>query len=141
MLRLLVPIDGSEVSGRAVEHLVRKLAWYKETPEIHLLNVQPHAHHDVGMFVSHEQLQSLHREEGEKALASARARLEAAKIAYIHHIGLGEPAHVIAHYAKEKAADQIVMGTHGRGNVAGMLMGSVATKLLHLTEVPVLLVK
>ena len=57
------------------------------------------------------------------------------------HIGIGEPAHVIAHYANEKAIDQIVMGTRGLGSVAGLVMGSVTTKVLSLTDVPVLLIK
>jgi nucleotide-binding universal stress UspA family protein len=37
--------------------------------------------------------------------------------------------------------DQIVMGTHGRGSVGRLLMGSVATKVIQLADVPVLLVK
>jgi len=43
--------------------------------------------------------------------------------------------------AEERGCDQIVMGTHGRGTIAGLLIGSVATKVLHLAKAPVLLVK
>jgi nucleotide-binding universal stress UspA family protein len=142
MIRFLLPIDGSEVSDRAVEKLIRKLDWYRERPEIHLLNVQPPLHHDVGMFVAHDELQKFHHDRGTEALASARAKLDAAGVPYIHHIGVGEPvASVIAHYSREKQIDQIVMGTRGHGGLAGMLLGDVARKVIHLTEVPVLLVK
>jgi nucleotide-binding universal stress UspA family protein len=50
-------------------------------------------------------------------------------------------AEVIARYAKDRRIDQIVMATHGRGAMAGLLMGSVTRKVLHLSNVPVLLVK
>jgi nucleotide-binding universal stress UspA family protein len=48
---------------------------------------------------------------------------------------------MIAQYAKEKGCDQIVMGTRGLGTVQGLLLGSVATKVIHLANVPVMLVK
>jgi nucleotide-binding universal stress UspA family protein len=53
----------------------------------------------------------------------------------------GEPAECIADYAREAKADLIVMGTSGRSAIKGMLIGSVARKVLHLTHVPVMLVR
>ena len=41
----------------------------------------------------------------------------------------------------ERAIDQIVIGTHGRNALAGLLMGSVAQRVVHLVSMPVLLVK
>lgn len=141
MLRILVAVDGSESSDRAVSHLLKKLGWYKEGAEIHLLNVQSALPSDVSRFISAEQLEGFHRDRGAEALASARRILDAAGVAYVTHIGIGEPAHVIAHYAAERKIDQIVMGTRGLGAVAGLVMGSVTTKVLSLTDVPVLLIK
>jgi nucleotide-binding universal stress UspA family protein len=141
MLRILVAVDGSESSDRAVSHLLKKLEWYREKPEIHLLNVQTALPADVSRFIAAEQLEGFHRERGEEALASARRILDAAGVAYVTHIGVGEPAHVIAHYAGERKVDQIVMGTRGLGSVAGLVMGSVTGKVLSLTDVPVLLIK
>jgi nucleotide-binding universal stress UspA family protein len=141
MVRILIAVDGSESSDRAVTHLLQKLTWYREAADIHLLNVQPPLPSDVSRFISAEQLQDFHREQGEAAIASARRALEARKIAFRSHIGIGDPAHVIAQYAREQAIDQIVMGTRGLGSVAGLVMGSVTTKLLTLTDIPVLLIK
>ena len=141
MFRMLVAVDGSESSDRAVSHLLKKLAWYKDAVEVHLLNVQPPLPASVARNVPASQLHEYHRENAEGALASARALLDGAKVAYVVHIGVGEPAHVITGYAKEKAIDQIVMGTRGLGGVAGLVLGSVTTKVLALAEVPVLLVK
>jgi nucleotide-binding universal stress UspA family protein len=141
MFRILVPVDGSDTSSRAVDHLLKKLGWYKSTIEVHLLNVQHPLHGDVAMFLSAEQIERFHHDEGIKALAAARAKLDAAKVPYLFHVGVGDPAHVIVHYAKEKDCQQIFMGTRGHGTVAGLLMGSVTIKIIHLTDVPVLLVK
>ena len=139
MLRVLVPVDGSENSLRAVQFLLRKAPLYAEPLELHLLNVQ-HAFPGTISGV-HEQAERHHHDEGAKALAAARKALDAAGVKYVYHIGLGEPAEVIAHFAREKKIEQIVMGTRGAGAIASMLLGSVANKVLHLVDVPVLLVK
>ena len=60
---------------------------------------------------------------------------------YVFHIGVGDAAETIVSYAKDKGCHQIVMGTRGLGSVSNMIMGSVATKVIHLADIPVLLVK
>ena len=105
----------------------------------HLLNVQrPFPGTIKGVK---EQAEQYHREEGVKALEGVRKMLDAAGITYAYHISVGEAGDVIAHFCKERNIDQIVMGTRGAGAVASMLIGSVAQKVLHLVNVPVLLVK
>jgi hypothetical protein len=42
---------------------------------------------------------------------------------------------VIAKLAAELGCDLIVMGGHGRGGIAGLVMGSVANRVLHLASV------
>jgi nucleotide-binding universal stress UspA family protein len=54
---------------------------------------------------------------------------------------VGEPAAEIVRLADERGVDQIVMGTHGRGAVVSLFLGSVAQRVVHLSKVPVLLVK
>jgi universal stress protein A len=51
------------------------------------------------------------------------------------------PALTIVHYAKESNIDLIVMGTHGRGAMAHILMGSVAERVVRLAGCPVLVVR
>ena len=142
MFRILVPVDGSEGSTRAVEHLIAKAPGFLPgTLQIDLLNVQPSLTGSASTFVNAETLKAYHQEEGLKALAAARERLQRAGVQHAHHIAVGDPAQVIAQYARQQKADQIVMGTRGMGAVSGMLLGSVATKVVHLSDVPVLLVK
>ena len=143
MLKLLVPVDGSESSSRAVNHLIKKLGWFKDGAEIHLLNVQhpiPYGNR-VSSVIGHDKIAQFHQEEGMAALKNAMKKLDAAKFKYHYHIGVGEAAEVICQYAKDKGCDQIFMGTRGLGSVSGLVLGSVATKVIHLSPVPVLLVK
>lgn len=142
-MKILVPVDGSKCSNRAVDHLIKKLGWFKGGAEIHLLNVQhqiPYGRR-VTSVVGHDRIAKYHQEEGLAALKSARRRLDAAKVNYQYHIGVGDEAEVICHYARDKGVDQIFMGTRGLGRVSTLMLGSVATKVIHLCPVPVLLVK
>jgi len=53
----------------------------------------------------------------------------------------GDPVRQITGYAGERGADLIVLGTHGRGPVAHMLMGSVAERVVRTAPCPVLTVR
>lgn len=139
MLRVLIPVDGSENSLRAVKFLIRKAPLYKEPLELHLLNVQ---HPFPGTIRGvHQEAERFHHDEGAKALAQARKTLDAAGLKYVYHISVGDSGEVIAHFVKDQKIEQVVTGTRGLGSVANMLLGSVANKVLHLIDVPMLLVK
>ncbi len=138
MLRILIPVDGSENALRAVRFLIKNSAMYREPMEIHLLNVQPSfpgTIRGVAQLAKEE-----HQRQGLAALADARKLFDDARIQYAHHISVGETPEIIARYIEEKNIEQVVMGTRGLGTISGMLLGSVATKVLHLVQVPVLLV-
>jgi len=143
MLKFLIAVDGSESSNRAVDYLIKKLDLFKDGVEIHLLNVQhliPYGDR-VSSVVGHDRIAQFHQEEGTAALQTAVKKLDAARLKYHYHIGVGQEAEIICKYAKEKGCDQIVMGTRGMGSVSNLLLGSVATKVIHQSPVPVLLVK
>lgn len=142
MKKILLPVDGSDNSQRAVEAAIGQAKGSSEPVEIHLLNVQaPIISGDVKMFIAEDQIKAYYHDEGIKALTKARAALDAAGIAYAFHIGVGPVAETIAAYAKEKDCGQVVMGARGLGSLTGLLLGSVTTKVAHLVDVPVTLVK
>jgi nucleotide-binding universal stress UspA family protein len=139
-MKVLVPVDGSDASQRAIDHLI-STPQYREGADVHLINVQPPLPARTSSAIGHGQLEEYHREEGLKALQAAQQKLDAAGVKYHCHIAVGDPAKVIVQYAREHGIDQIVMGTHGRGAVAKALMGSVAQEVLAGAHVPVVLVK
>jgi nucleotide-binding universal stress UspA family protein len=142
MRKVLIAVDGSENSLRAVRHLISEKDVYREALSVVLINVQPPVVSGaVKTFLSQDQIENYYREEGESALAGARDLLAAAGIPAEHRILVGDVAQTIACVAKERGCAQIVMGTRGLGTVSGMLLGSVATKVIHLADVPVVLLK
>jgi nucleotide-binding universal stress UspA family protein len=142
MPKLLVAVDGSANAHHAVDYVIRHASWYRDPVHVHLLNVQwPLAGVNVKMFIREESLNAYYHDEGEAALKNARVALEAAGIAYTPHIGVGDPGRITVEFARDQGCDHIVVGTRGLGAVSSMILGSVATKIVHVSPLPVILVK
>jgi nucleotide-binding universal stress UspA family protein len=141
MKRVLVPVDGSECSLGAVRYLVGQRAAIPVDVEVHLVNVQVPLSSHVGQFVTPDDISRYHREESVKATQGACTVLEAAGIKYVAHAEVGRSAEVIVRLAGALRCDHIVMGTHGRGALAELLVGSTTLKVIHLARIPVVLVK
>jgi nucleotide-binding universal stress UspA family protein len=141
MQKILVPVDGSPSALHAVEYVA---ALYRRgSPiEIHLLNIQiPIVSGDIRRFVSQSMIDNYHRAESEDALKPAKAVLDRQEIPYTAGMQVGHIAETIAEYARRHGCDAIAMGTRGMGPVRNLVLGSVATQVMHLVDVPVTLVK
>jgi nucleotide-binding universal stress UspA family protein len=143
MKKVLIPVDGSECSLRAVDRVIAKRSHYADPNalEIHLVNVQSPLSHDVSRFFNHDQIAGFHHEESDKQMQEACKHLDAAGAKYTRHEVIGTIAEKIAELADSLQCDQVVMGTHGRGALAEVLMGSITLKIIHLVNIPILLVK
>lgn len=137
----LIPLDGSDTALRPVAWAINNVANFKETPHIHLLNVQPTLPHDIGRFIDAETIRDFHRESGMKALATAHSQLQAAGLTADQHVLVGEAASTIVEFANSQGCHQILMGTHGHGVISGILLGDTAKRVAQLTTVPVLLMR
>lgn len=140
MKAILVPVDGSENSDRAVQHAL-DLVGTGLSVELHLLNVQPNFGGAISSFVSRDQIDSYRREEGNKNLASAVELAKKASVPAKVHIGVGRTGEVVRDFVHRLGAGQVVMGTRGHTGLAGVLLGSVAQDVIAHVEVPVTLVK
>jgi nucleotide-binding universal stress UspA family protein len=139
MLTLLVPVDGSPGSDRAVE-LVIKLHRDVTPVRIRLLHVLPP---NDGIAVDSTRTLVGSDEEpadGKLALSSARALLDRAEIPYGSEVRTGFVPSTIVQYARTMACNGIVMGTRGMGTTEALL-GSIARQVIYLADVPVTLVK
>ena len=142
MANFLVAIDGSDNAHRAVDYVIKQAGRYKEPLQLHLLNAQvPLVGVNIKLFIKGEDLNAYYHDEGTAALKAARERLDAAGITYVPHIGVGHPGEVIVPYAVDTDCEQIVIGSRGLGSMSNLVLGSVATKVIHLAEMPVVLVK
>ncbi len=142
-MKILLAVDGSKNSLDAVDCLIEHADWYREKPGVELLTVHlpvPKLPR-MGLVVSKQQVERYYQEEGDAILAKARKKLDAAEIPYQARILVGPIAETIVEHAKTRRCDMIFIGTRGMTAAGNMLLGSVATKVLHLSSVPVLLVK
>lgn len=141
MLKLLVPVDGSDHAKRALRHAL-SLCGGGCAAELHLLNVQePIVDWEVRRFLREEEIDTMLQAKAETIVAGAEAIVAEAGCSASRHIAFGDVAQTIAEKAVELGCEQIVMGTHGRGAFTDLLLGSVSTKVLHLVDIPVTLVK
>ncbi|WP_255149167.1 universal stress protein [Halorarius halobius] len=140
--RILVPTDGSEGMGRVVAHAARLAAVHGATLElVYVVNTAAVA--NLPMETSWEGVSEMLREEGEGALDAAeqRARSTEAEVPIERVLLEGNPAHEIVSYADRGDCSLVCMGTHGRGGVSRLLLGSVAERVVRSSEVPVLTVR
>jgi len=141
-MRILVPVDGSDSALRALRYAIASREHYRDPIQIDLLNVQRRvASGNVRRFIPQDQLNEYCQEEGAAVLHSARAVLEASGVAFTSQVLIGEEPECIARFAKDRGCDLVVMGTRGMGTISNMLLGSVSARVIHLSPVPVLLVK
>lgn len=142
-MKILLAVDGSKFSMNAVTCLIEHADWYREKPTVELLTVHlpvPNLPR-MGLVVGKNQIKRYYEEEGEAALSAAKKKLGAAGISYNATVAVGQVAEVIVQHAAKTRCDLIFIGTHGRTAAGNMLLGSIATKVLHMASVPVLLVR
>jgi nucleotide-binding universal stress UspA family protein len=93
------------------------------------------------VYVPRDKILQSQAEHGRAVLQPAEAILKAAGVPYQAETLTGPIAKVLAERASSLGCESIVMGTHGRDTAGKLLAGSIATKLVHLSELPVTLVK
>jgi nucleotide-binding universal stress UspA family protein len=143
-MKLLLAVDGSAYTIKAVEYMISHLDLFRENPELHVLHVMlpiPTSEARAAKILGPDVVDNYYRTEAQEALAPAEAILKKNDVSFKGGYRIGDIAQQIDAYTKENGIDLIVMGTHGHGALKNLVMGSVATKVLAITSVPVLLVR
>jgi nucleotide-binding universal stress UspA family protein len=140
-MKILLPVDGSEVSMEAVRlavGLVRKGL----QADLVLANVQePASLYELVVAHDADMIERISAEAGAHALAPAQALLDQAGIAYESEVANGDPAHTLIDILERYGCELVVMGARGQGTLRSALLGSVAHEVLHAAGVPVMIVK
>ena len=146
-MKVALPYDGSPSAKRALEYVMSMPRMGGKGPlTVDVVNVQDAT---VGLPASFTrdaadvaaELVNSSRKNGTKLLEDPIATLKAANLLNESTVLIGDPASVIAEYVKDNRCDAVIMGTRGLGPIGGLVMGSVASKVIHLVKVPVTLVK
>ena len=140
-MRIVLAVDGSPVSIRAARHVASLHKQLADKPEVILLYADAPLLRSVAMSLGTRGVDKYHADNGEFALKGARPVLARARIAFTEKVLVGDPAPAILKFIKSSKCDLLVMGSHGRGAFKNLVLGSVATKILSMCEVPVTLVR
>ena len=139
--KVLVPVDGSPASLRAVDFAI-EMATQNPGSSLVLLNVQNIGATELsGAVMESDDWQETASQAAAKALKEAIGKLEAAGAVFKTLVRGGQAAETVAQVAREEDIQHIVMGTRGLGRIQGLLLGSVTTKVIHLAQVPITLIK
>lgn len=141
-MKILFAADGSPCSLEAAKHVIQQFNAFKETPELTVVHVEPAVlPPNVTRHVAKAVVDEWYVEQGDNALRDVVKMFDAAGIPYTRKQLVGDVAATIISTAHEVGADLIVMGSHGRSAAAGVLLGSVTTKILSGSKIPVLVIR
>lgn len=140
-MKILLPVDGSEVSLKAVR-MALDMKRQGLAVELVLANVQEPANlYEMMTAPDPEVLERVSQAAGEDTMAPAAALIKTAGVAFESEVGGGDPAHTIIDIAERYRCDLIVMGARGTSALRSALLGSVSNEVLHAASVPVMIVK
>ncbi|WP_280585254.1 universal stress protein [Halorubrum sp. Boch-26] len=138
--RILVPTDGSAEGHRAVVHAFDLAAVHGAAVHaIHVVDTASYA--GMPMEASWEGVSELLRGDAAEAVEGVEELAEGTGVDVETAVVEGSPSGEIIRYAEDSDCDLIVMGTHGRGGINRLLLGSVAEKVVRGSAVPVLTVR
>jgi nucleotide-binding universal stress UspA family protein len=144
IMKILLPVDGSQAAEHAAKALIRYLPNWRSNPEIELMFVSlpiralPTFR---GSTEEKEIIEKYYQTEADQAKAGVKNLLKAAHVEFTESSAVGEPAEELCKAAKERKCDMIWMGTRGLSTLGNLLLGSIATKVVHRSTVPVVLVR
>ncbi len=141
--KILVPLDGSDHSERALQEVIKICHGQEKEYEVTLMHVVPALTPGVYHFLLETDIDidGVIRRQGEGVLAKASEALRTAGIQYDIDVKVGDPAQEICIQSKYENYDLIVMGSRGIGYFKELMLGSVSHKVLQNAECPVLIAK
>lgn len=148
-LKVGIAIDGSKFGREAVKYVIRHRDLFGATPQFTLIHVvadfagalMPDMAGIALPAYSEDDIRAMQKKSFEAALAPVRKLFDKAGVKPAEVCLAGNPGDEIAAFGKKKKLDLLVMGSHGYGAFKAAVMGSVATRVAHTSEVPLLLVR
>jgi nucleotide-binding universal stress UspA family protein len=140
-MKILLAVDGSAYTKKMLAYLVTHKENFGGDNDFTLLTVQPAIPPRARAALSKELVDQYQLDEAERVLSPVTKFLVRHDIDAKTVWKVGHAAEQIAKLADAGKFDMLVMGSHGHGALANLVMGSVATKVLANCSVPVLLVR
>ena len=141
-MNILIAADGSQYTVRAAEYVASKPEWLPEGSRLHVFHAEPPVTSNRARAVlGSDAVDNYYKQECEAALAPAEKVLREHNIPFQSAYAVGAIPEEIQKYAEKNAIGMILMGSHGHTAMRNLVLGSIATKILATTTVPVLIVR
>lgn len=140
MFKILVPVNGSKCSLKAVDEAIGA-AKERHDVVIQLINVQPMLNRHIARFTSGAQREIIRNERARQALGTALQRVRRAGVRCTAHMLRGRIVHSIVTYADRESVDQIVVGTSPARGLGRFLRAPIADGLIKASAIPVNVVR
>lgn len=140
-MKILIAADGSAYTKRMLAYLAAHDEWLGDKHDYTVLTVVMGVPSRAAAVVDKATLKRYYDEEAEKVLKPIRSFLARQGIRASYVGKVGQAADVIAAHAEAGHFDLLLMGSHGHGNLASLVMGSVAARVMARCKTPLLLVR
>ena len=140
-MKILLAVDGSPYTQKMLDFLTQHRDWLVASNDITVIHVTEPLPHRSAAGQTAEKVREMYLEDSALVLNPIRTFLSEHGVAakFVSEVGLA--GNHIAQAAQQGGFDLIVMGSHGHGAMANMVMGSVASKVLSYCKTPVLLIR
>jgi nucleotide-binding universal stress UspA family protein len=135
---IIIGVDGSEAGWRALKY-ARDMA-EKYDAKLIMVHAYPRTS-DLHDCDGYDNLLFERKSSGQKIIETGRKLIGASSIAVEEDLLEGPAADAILSVVQVRHADLVVMGSRGMGAIKGMIFGSVATKVSHHADCPVMIVR
>ncbi len=140
-MKILIAADGSAYTKRMLAYIAAHDEWLGSRHQYTVIHCVLAVPHRAAAFVGGAQVRKYYEEDAEAVIGPTRAffAMHGIDANFVHRIGA--PAENIAKLAERGKFDLLILGSHGHGAVGGLVLGSVATKVIALCSTPVLLIR
>ena len=139
-MKILIPIDGSELSLDAVRYALRLIQHGLHASVVLATVLEPSGMSEILMMPDPQEREAVNQSVGTQTLDPAAALLEAAGAKFEREVRSGYVATEIIDVAECFECDAIVIGARGKGMLQSALLGSVSQAVLHAATMPVTIV-
>lgn len=140
-MKILVAVDGSPYTKRALAYLTAHDEWLGAQHRYTCLTVVPGVPPRAAAQIDRDTLREYYQDEAEKVFKPLRTFFAKQGVEAEFVFKVGHAADTIATVAAKGGHDLIMMGSHGHSALGGLVLGSVSTRVLAQSEVPVLLIR
>ncbi len=140
-MKILLAVDGSSFTRQMLAYLGAHEEWLGKANAHTVFHALAPLPHGLEAVMSDDEMRTRYDRDAEAVFRPVRHFLQQHGIDARFEHRVGDPGRLIAERATEGGFDLVMIGSHGHGALGNVVLGSVATKVLALCQVPALVIR